>query len=309
MGIMNLFSRPSNAKSIERIRKITGMSQEEFDKIVSVDDAGAYYAKNALLFASELNTSQYQVKEGTQLIQRSAFWDSNVKNVTLPESVRTIEVYAFDGAKELTEVNIPNGVREIKEGTFQGCESLQSISLPKSCTSIAKKAFDGCKSLKKVDINQIVSCDVADNAEKKEVGNYAFNDCKSLKTVEMPEGVTTIGEYAFKECEALTSVKLPSTLETIQQGAFWDCFSLSELDIPEFVNDIQMSSMPSGLKTIVLHSATMHIAKLAFIKCENIEKIIVPKGAAEKFKEIFSKTIGPIKIKLSKGENIIEESL
>ena len=306
---MDLFKRPSNAKSIELIRKITGMSQDEFDKIVSIDDDGAYYAKNALLFASELKTTQYQVKEGTQIIQRSAFWDSNVKSVTLPESVRTIEVYAFDGAKELAEVNVPNGVREIKEGTFQGCESLQSISLPKSCASVAKIAFDGCKSLKKVVINHIVNCDVADNIEEKEIGGYAFNDCKSLKTVELPEGVTTIGEYAFKKCESLTSVKLPSTLETIQQGAFWDCSSLSELDIPESVMDIQMSSMPSGLKTVVLHSATMHIAKLAFIKCENIEKIIVPKGSAENYKEIFRNTVGPVKIKMSKGENLIEESL
>lgn len=309
MGIFNLFNRPSNAKSIERIRKITGMSQEEFDRIVSVDDDGAYYAKNALLFASELNTTQYQVKDGTQIIQRSAFWDSNVKNVTLPESIRTIDVYAFDGAKELTGVNIPNGVSEIKEGTFQGCESLQSILLPKSCTSVAKKAFDGCKSLEKVEINNVVNCDVEGDAENKEIGDYAFNDCRSLKTAELPEGVTTIGEYAFKKCESLTCITLPSTLETIQQGAFWDCSSLSLLDIPESVKDIQMSSMPSGLKTVVLHSATMHIAKLAFIKCENIEKIIVPKGAAEKYKEIFSKTTGPVKIKLSKGENIIEESL
>lgn len=308
MGLLNIFKHPSDSTKINLIRKMTGMSKEEFDEKVKVDENGVYYfGDNTLLMGADVTTSYYRVKEGTELIVRSAFWGSEVESITLPESIHTIQKCAFDGAKKLREINIPYKISEICEQTFNGCESLQSITLPETCSAIQKQAFDNCKLLEKVCINHDAKNDLGSSPKKKCIGEYAFNNCVSLKEVELPEGVVSINDSAFKDCKALSSIALPSSLESIQTNAFWGCTSLSELEIPESVKEIHMTAMPPALKRIHIRAKEMKIAKLAFLKCEDIETIIVPQGCKDLYQKIFDGTTGPVKIKMKKNQLDIQE--
>ena len=88
-------------------------------------------------------------------------------NYTIPNSVTTIEEYAFSSCKFLTNINIPNSVTTIGERAFKGCESLTNINIPNSVTTI---------------------------------GDGAFESCESLTNINIPNNVTTIGEYAFFNC-------------------------------------------------------------------------------------------------------------
>src|SRR5574344_276087 len=49
---------------------------------------------------------------------------------------------------DIKEVTIPNGVKSIRAYHFRGCNSLESVSIPNSVTSIGKEAFCGCKNIK-----------------------------------------------------------------------------------------------------------------------------------------------------------------
>ena len=66
------------------------------------------------------------------------------KNTTIPNSVTTIDDYAFYDCDDLTSIVIPNSVTEIGFGAFESCTGLTSIVIPNSVTSIGDGAFCNC---------------------------------------------------------------------------------------------------------------------------------------------------------------------
>ena len=69
------------------------------------------------------------------------------KSTIIPNSVTSIELYAFDGCTALTSITIPNSVTSIGNCAFSGCSSLTSITIPSGVTSIGDFAFSNCSSL------------------------------------------------------------------------------------------------------------------------------------------------------------------
>ena len=100
-------------------------------------------------------------------------------NVTIPDSVTSIENSAFSGCTSLTGVTIPSSVTSIGYNTFSRCTSLVGITIPSSVTSI---------------------------------GNFAFSRCTSLTGVTIPSSVTSIGYDAFSGCTSLTGVTFQGTI-------------------------------------------------------------------------------------------------
>jgi len=68
----------------------------------------------------------------------------------IPNSVQTIDYYAFSNCQGLTSVNIPNGVKRIETWAFEYCILLTSITLPSSITYIGSWAFRQCRSISTV---------------------------------------------------------------------------------------------------------------------------------------------------------------
>ena len=66
------------------------------------------------------------------------------KNTTIPNSVTTIDDYAFSGCDGLTSIVIPNSVTSIGYEAFANCTGLTSIVIPNSVTSIGDSAFYDC---------------------------------------------------------------------------------------------------------------------------------------------------------------------
>ena len=61
---------------------------------------------------------------------------SSLPSVTIPESVTSIEDYAFSGCSRLISVTIPDSVTNIGSNVFYGCLSLTSVTIGNSVTSI-----------------------------------------------------------------------------------------------------------------------------------------------------------------------------
>ena len=117
----------------------------------------------------------YSIKPGTRFIGSYAFRScSNLKSITIPESVTSIGDYAFYDCSSLTSITIPNSVKSIEYETFKGCSSLTSITIPDSVTSIGENAFKWC----------------------------------SLTSITIGNGVTNIHKSAFQGCYRLKSIKV-----------------------------------------------------------------------------------------------------
>lgn len=78
--------------------------------------------------------------------------DSNATTLVIPEEFRGkpvtgIGTYAFSKCKSLTNITIPDSVITIDGWAFAGCSSLVDIVIPTSVTSIGKSAFYDCTNL------------------------------------------------------------------------------------------------------------------------------------------------------------------
>lgn len=114
-----------------------------------------------------------------------------IKDLVIPNSVTSIDRYAFSGCSGLTSITIPNSVTSIGNSAFSDCSGLTSVSIPNSVTSIGSDAFEGCSSLTSVIIPSGVTS----------IGNSAFYNCSSLTSVTISESVTSIGKEIFQGCK------------------------------------------------------------------------------------------------------------
>ena len=163
-----------------------------------------------------------------------AWYDGKGGDVTIPSGVTSIGIGAFLGPglgdRCPTSVIIPNSVTSIEEYAFSQCKNLTSVTIPNSVTSIGNRAFAECTSLTNVIIpDGVVS-----------IEDYAFSECKSLTSVTIPNSVTSIGWRAFAYCTNLTSAIIPNGITTLRYGLFEECKSLTSVTIPASVNTIEI---------------------------------------------------------------------
>ena len=152
-------------------------------------------------------------------IGNRAFANCHITSVDIPDSVISIDSYAFASCRSLTSVDIPDSVTSIGGYAFGGCSSLTEVTIPDSVTVIDNGTFIECTDLTSVDIPDSVTS----------IGDGAFSECRSLTSVDIPDGVTSIGDFAFSRCSGLTSVTIPGSVTSIGGRAFWDCDSLTRI--------------------------------------------------------------------------------
>jgi hypothetical protein len=67
--------------------------------------------------------------------------------VTIPEGVKEISHYMFNGSTGLKRLVLPEGVQTISYGAFSECSGLTELVVPSSLTEICKGALNGCDQL------------------------------------------------------------------------------------------------------------------------------------------------------------------
>ena len=140
------------------------------------------------------------------------------RNTTIPNSVTSIGVRAFNECFRLTTITMPNSVTEIGARAFANCHKLTDITIPDSVTSIGERAFLWCFSLSTVTIPNSVT-----TIEKR-----AFSGC-GVPAVIISDGVTSIGEGAFLDCESLEEIVIGNSVKSIGAEAFCRCEMLTDI--------------------------------------------------------------------------------
>ncbi len=269
---------PNSVTSIGRdaFRNCTGLTS------ISVASGNSKYSSsNGVLF----NYSK------TTLIQ---YPGGKSGSYSIPNSVTSIEDYAFEGCSGLTSISVASGNSKYSSSNgvlfnyskttliqYPGGKS-GSYSIPNSVTSIESEAFYKCTGLTSIEIPNSVTS----------IGRGAFDGCDGLTSVTIPNSVTSIGEGTFDSCNKLISItvasgnsyysssngvlfnynkttliqypagksgsySIPNSVTSIGWGAFRECCSLTSVTIPNSVTSIEGD---------------------AFWYCRNLKEIRYPQG-------------------------------
>lgn len=190
-------------------------------------------------------------------IGESAFQESSVEEVGLPEGVKTIGVYAFYKCGNLTFVGLPEGLERIEGAAFGLCTKLKEIDLPDSLTYIGKLTFAACSFSEihipaKLDdigggafaVPGLMEFTVSDDNPAflaYEGALYMIYDEKILLiaypsgcsgSLEILDGTVGIYNYAFAYCSGLTEVIMPESVVIIGEDAFFET-NISEITVSQ----------------------------------------------------------------------------
>jgi hypothetical protein len=177
---------------------------------------------------------------------------SKTGNYTIPSSVTSIIIFAFESCEKLSGITIPTSVTSVEELAFTTCSASINVDvnnpnfsgidgvlfnkeqtklihcptlktgsyiIPSSVVSIEKYAFMHCYRLESVSISSSVIF----------IGDNAFSQCLALKTVSISSSVTSIGVSAFHSCKGLLDLTIPLSVARIEMDAFNDCINLRSI--------------------------------------------------------------------------------
>lgn len=197
--------------------------------------------------------------ERTVSIGSYVFYGLNVEKVTLPSTLTSLGVSAFQNTTNLEEVVFntdSNGrtmLTTLPKEIFSG-SGLKKITLPEGLVDIEYKAFYSCKNLESIVIP--ASVEVLGSVHPSDASytiGYAFNTCSNLKSVTFAKGsvLNTIYKNSFGGT-AITEISLPASIENIAESAFGSASSLTFIDFETYEAQLEDGTVKqvSSLKSI-----------------------------------------------------------
>ena len=259
-------------------------------------------------YSSDSNGVLYD-KEKTRLMKFPE--NSDITHFEIPDTVSSIDPYAFEDSISLVSVTVPDGVESLL-GTFYGCENLVDIILPDGIINISNGTFDGTgyynddsnweNGVLYIE-NYLIEAEreISGYYEVKNgttvIANYAFSGCDELTEVFLPDSIIALGSDVFTWCDNLEKINLPDTIQEIGSSAFYKCYSLesivlpkdlkivnvsvfyecnslTQIVIPETVEIIEGGAFSStGLNCVTIPKNVTRIESGAFSKCPELKEI------------------------------------
>ncbi len=178
-------------------------------QIAIADENENYAAEDGVLFD----------KNKTKLICYPAGKDS--QDYTVPETVSSIETYAFSYCSALETIKLPESLKSIGWSAFYYSTSLKMIELPEGIEKIEGQTFSYCTGLETVKLP----------AGIKSIESGAFNYCKSLKTITLlsKEPPTMGNTNPLQGCDSLEQIIVPAESSAKYKSAWGSLISSDQI--------------------------------------------------------------------------------
>lgn len=213
----------------------------------------------------------------------------NLTDVTLADSIKSVEKVYFNSLPELVSaelgngleyahyfgiadcpklenINIPKSLKYTAHGfMFARCPSLESVIIPEGLEGIPQECFYGCTGLKNVVIGNGMQT----------IDEGAFAECTALEKITLPNSVTVIEKYAFAGCGNLKQIKMSDNITYIGEKAFCGT-GLESMELPKKLTEIgEKAFLESSLKQITIPSSVKNISRSAFASCKELKKLTI----------------------------------
>lgn len=246
-------------------------------KIISLSNN--FIVKDDVLYTADLKrlisycgkSSQFSIPEGVEIIGERAFSGCDLKNITLPSTLRIIESNAFGGCSELTKnISFPESLEEIHRDAFARCTFMNGcLALPNNVKKIDKEAFELMYHVQLITVPKgradYYKTILPDNFSNQIIDDGYIYDSGLYFNIEKTE----IFASADLEAEGISEIVIPESVVKIHDGAFCCIANLDEIRFQNPYIDF-----------------TEDVFNREYIELIEIERIIVPKGFAERFKKI-----------------------
>ncbi len=186
------------------------------------------------------------LNSGLESMGDYVFYNSSVKSLTLPKTLKTVGSNIWAGMWKLENIYVASGNSAYK--------SVDGILYSKNG-----------KTLVRYPLGREGACAVPSGTET--IGNGAFL-WSAVSSVTFPETVTSIEYGAFMYCDQLTKAVFPDSLTTIGDSAFYGCESLASVTFGSSLASIEDDAFGecSKLTKVTLPAGICYISSSVFLK-------------------------------------------
>ena len=252
----------------------------------------------AVLVPNELSvaTTPYTVVSIGGIYEGGFAKHTALELIELPDTLISINQYAFYGCTNLFEISIPQSTESIRANAFQGCNKLSTIHIPAKVNNIEAAAFADCRGLNSITVatdntKYIVDGDCLIDTTTdtllrglptsvipsyiKALQSYCFSGT-DVEAVSIPDGIKAVTSNAFTRCEKLTELYLPSSLIELGATCFYCCYKLQNVTIPESVSTIRSYAFAEcSIEDLVLPAATVALGDSAFGNLAKLKTVTI----------------------------------
>ena len=233
---------------------------------------------------------------------RAFFW-SDIKSITLPNSITRIEDSAFFMTYNLKSIIIPSSVRYIGDNAFDSCDDLVSITMCSNDIDFGNDVFYDCNKLDSICVpigerkhildtkkfegfeNKIFENVLSPSADENEI-IYLINNLYYRIDLENKIALLTHPIPATK-CICQTTAHIPSIItyqdvsykvNSIGHNAFRGCSCLTDVTIPNSVTSIGDMAFwgCSSLTSVTIPNSVTSIGDYAFTDCSSLASVMIP---------------------------------
>ncbi len=287
--------------------------EEDHPDLISID--GIVYTKDlTTIFQVPSGISKITIPESITTIESYAFYNCDkVYQLVIPGTVKEIRDYAFSRCVYLMNLTLEDGIEIIGKEAFSNCfYSLSNVSIPASVKEIGDGAFSGCNNLKsiKVDANNANYIDF-DGVLYTKDGKKLVQAYGAITAINVMDNVEEIAPMSFKNCYDLRKVVLPDTITKIGEQAFYYCAKMQSFSFPRSVETIEKQAFYccNSIDVFYLPSSIKTIEERAFQNCFGLSQLVM-NDSVETIKDYaFSGCTGLDRIYLSNNVTSFGENL
>ncbi len=154
----------------------------------------------------------YQKKPVTEIGNNAFRGRTELKNITLPNSLKSIGSCAFEGCVSLEALTLPRSLENIGDSAFANCSSLRELVIPEKVDKLDTATFSGCDNLRTLVFKGPI--------QKLYDGDFF---CENLEVIQIPDSVTHFFTTGAQFQDTMTDIYYEGTLDQWLQ-VDWEFF-------------------------------------------------------------------------------------